>query len=163
MCSSQTRSFAATQQKIVFIIFKILMFTLVHFVSCSIAISIIILLKVNASHNENLFIYAYGYCIYPACEVTRSCYTSHKAIVESSTSLLCSLYPSGCPDVVYTSSYLFLHVVLVSSFCSIAVLLTTLIFRTFARYSLFLFCLFYNTLHILTSSSSQRAMLHSPQ
>ena len=39
---------AATQQKIVFIIFKILMFTLVRFVLCPIAISVIILLKVNA-------------------------------------------------------------------------------------------------------------------
>lgn len=48
VCSSQTRSFAATQQKIVFIIFKILMFTLVRFVLCPIAISVIILLKVNA-------------------------------------------------------------------------------------------------------------------
>jgi hypothetical protein len=46
--SSQTRSFAATQQKIVFIIFKVLMFTLVRFVLCPIAISVIILLKVNA-------------------------------------------------------------------------------------------------------------------
>lgn len=58
---------------------------------------------------------------------------------------------------------LFLHVVHASSFYSIAVLPTTLIFRTFARYSLFLFCLFYNTLHILASSSSQRAVLHSLQ
>ena len=43
---SKARSFAATQQKSVFIIYIILMLTLVHFVSCSIAISIIILLKV---------------------------------------------------------------------------------------------------------------------
>lgn len=42
---SKARSFAATQQKSVFIIYIMLMFTLVHFVSCSIAISIIILLK----------------------------------------------------------------------------------------------------------------------
>lgn len=48
VCSSQTRSFAATQQKIVFIIFKMLMFTSVRFVLCPIAISVIILLKVNA-------------------------------------------------------------------------------------------------------------------
>lgn len=47
-CSNQARSFAATQQKIVFIIFKMLMFTLVRFVLCPIAISVIILLKVNA-------------------------------------------------------------------------------------------------------------------
>lgn len=47
-CSNQTRSFAATQQKIVFIIFKMLMFTLVRFVLCPIAISVIILLKVSA-------------------------------------------------------------------------------------------------------------------
>ena len=45
---SKARSFAATQQKSVFIIYIMLMFTLVHFVSCSIAISIIILRKVNA-------------------------------------------------------------------------------------------------------------------
>lgn len=45
---NQARSFAATQQKIVFIIFKMLMFTLVRFVLCPIAISIIILRKVNA-------------------------------------------------------------------------------------------------------------------
>lgn len=45
---NQARSFAATQQKIVFIIFKMLMFTLVRFVLCPIAISVIILLKVNA-------------------------------------------------------------------------------------------------------------------
>jgi len=42
---SKARSFAATQQKSVFIIYIVLMLTLVHFVSCSIAISIIILLK----------------------------------------------------------------------------------------------------------------------
>lgn len=45
---SKARSFAATQQKSVFIIYIMLMFTLVHFVSCSIAINIIILRKVNA-------------------------------------------------------------------------------------------------------------------
>ena len=42
--------------------------------------------------NENLFIYAYGYCIYLAHELPRSCCTSHKAIVEFRTSLLWSLY-----------------------------------------------------------------------
>ena len=42
---SKARSFAATQQKSVFIIYIMLMFTLIHFVSYSIAISIIILLK----------------------------------------------------------------------------------------------------------------------
>ena len=44
---SKARSFAATQQKIVFIIFKILMFTLIRFILCPIAISVIILLKVS--------------------------------------------------------------------------------------------------------------------
>ena len=113
--------------------------------------------------NENLFIYAYGYCIYLACELSRSCCTPHKAIVEFRTSLLWSLYHFGCPAVVYTSLCRFLHVVLGLSFCSIAVLPTTLIFRTFARHSLFIFCIFYNALHILASSSSQRALLHSLQ
>ena len=87
----------------------------------------------------------------------------HETIVVLTTSLLCSLYPFSYRGVVCTSRYLFLHVVLISSFHSIAVLPTTLIFRTFARYSLFLFCLFYNTLHILASSSSQRALSHSLQ
>lgn len=45
---SKARSFAATQQKSVFVIYSMLMFTLVHFVLCPIAISIIILRKVNA-------------------------------------------------------------------------------------------------------------------
>lgn len=42
---SKARSFAATQQKSVFIIYIVLMFTLVRFVLRPIAISIIILLK----------------------------------------------------------------------------------------------------------------------
>ena len=45
---SKAHSFAATQQKSVFIIYIMLMFTLVHFVWYSIAISTIILRKVNA-------------------------------------------------------------------------------------------------------------------
>ncbi len=47
-CQSKARSFAATQQKSVFIIYIVLMFTLVRFVLHPIAISVIILLKVNA-------------------------------------------------------------------------------------------------------------------
>ena len=42
---SKARSFAATQQKSVFIIYIVLMFTLVRFVLRPIAISIVILLK----------------------------------------------------------------------------------------------------------------------
>ena len=88
---SKARSFAATQQKIVFIIFKMLMFTLVRFVLCLIAISVIILLKVNACRNENLFIYAYGYCVYPGCRHTCACSMPHKTIVDLATSLWYSL------------------------------------------------------------------------
>ena len=160
---SKARSFAATQQKNVFIIFKMLMFTLVRFILCSIAISVIILLKVNACHNKNLFIYAYGYCVYPGCKHTCVRSMPHETIVALTTSLLCSLYPSSYRGVVCTSRYLRLCVVHMSSFCLIAVLPTTLIIRTFARYSLFIFCIFYNALYILASSSSQRALSHSLQ
>lgn len=139
------------------------MFTLVHFVLCPIAISVIILLKVNACRNENLFIYAYGYCVYPGCKHMCACSMLHETIVALITSLLCSLYPSSYRGVVCTSRYLRLCVVHMSSFCLIAVLPTTLIIRTFARYSLFIFCIFYNALYILALSSSQKALLHSLQ
>ena len=150
-------------KKIVFIIFKMLMFTLVHFVLCPIAISVIILLKVNACRNENLFIYAYGYYVYPGCKHTCARSIPHETIVALITSLLCSLYPSSYNGVVCTSLYLRLYVVYMSSFYLIAVLPTTFILRTFARYSLFIFCIFYNALYILALPSSQKALLHSLQ
>ncbi len=100
---SKAHSFAATQQKSVFIIYIMLMFTLVHFVLCPIAISVIILLKVNACRNENLFIYAYGYCVYPGCKHMCACSMLHETIVALITSLLYSLYPSSYRGVVCTS------------------------------------------------------------
>ena len=98
--------------------------------------------------NENLFINAYGYCVYPGCKHMCACSMLHETIVALITSLLCSLYPSSYRGVVCTSRYLRLCVVHMSSFCLIAVLPTTLIIRTFARYSLFIFCIFYNALYI---------------
>lgn len=160
---SKAHSFAATQQKSVFIIFKMLMFTLVRFVLCPIAISVIILLKVNACRNENLFIYAYGYCVYPGCKHTCVRSMPHETIVALTTSLLCSLYTSSYRGVVCTSWYLHLYVVYMSSFHLIAVLPTTFILRTFAQYSLFIFCIFYNALYILALPSPQKALLHSLQ
>ena len=113
--------------------------------------------------NGNLFIYAYGYCVYPGCKHTCACSMSPKTIVTLTTSLLCSLHSSGYRGVVCTSRYLRLCVVHMSSFCLIAVFPTTLILRTFAQYSLFIFCIFYNVLYILALPSSQKALLHSLQ
>ena len=113
--------------------------------------------------NGNLFIYAYGYCVYPGCKHTCVRSMPHETIVALTTSLLCSLYPFSYRGVVCTSRYLRLCVVHMSSFYLIAVLPTTLILRTFAQYSLFIFCIFYNALYILAVSSSQKALLHSLQ
>ena len=41
--------------------------------------------------NGKLFIYAYGYCVYPGCRHTCACSMPHKTIVDLATSLWYSL------------------------------------------------------------------------